>query len=107
MTDWIRAIHVDECPVGSVAELVIAGSILAICNREGEFHVVDGICLHQGGPLGRGTLRGCHLVCPWHGWQYDVTTGCHSHSQAVRLTRWQTQVRGDEVWIAPLPPSDP
>jgi len=32
-------------------------------------------CLHRGGPLGEGALEGKIVTCPWHGWQYDVTTG--------------------------------
>ena len=49
--------------------------MVAVANVAGEFHVIDGLCPHQGGPLGTGTLCGTVLTCPWHGWQFDVTTG--------------------------------
>ncbi|MDA0661118.1 MAG: Rieske 2Fe-2S domain-containing protein [Planctomycetota bacterium] len=103
----MRTCHVDECPVGNVREFILDGQILAVCHVDGGFYVVDGICLHQGGPLGRGKLMGCQLTCPWHGWQYDVTTGCHASSSAVRLSVWQTEIRDDYVWVAPLSAADP
>ena len=75
MSDWIDACRVSDCPQGSVVEVIVEGNIVAIANVSGEFHAMDGICAHQGGPLGKGRLEGCRLTCPWHGWQYDVTSG--------------------------------
>ena len=47
----------------------------ALANVDGVLHAVDNNCPHNGGPLGRGTLVGRELVCPWHGWCWDVTSG--------------------------------
>ena len=49
--------------------------IVALFNVDGQFYALDGICPHQGGPLGKGTLNGCVITCPWHGFQFDVRTG--------------------------------
>jgi phenylpropionate dioxygenase-like ring-hydroxylating dioxygenase large terminal subunit len=38
-----------------------------------ELHVMDAFCPHLGAHLGHGgTVAGCELVCPFHGWQYDT-----------------------------------
>ena len=29
-------------------------------------------CPHRGAPLSRGRIKGCHLACPYHGWEYDA-----------------------------------
>jgi len=100
MSGWVRAFAVEDCPVGEVREVIVDGQILAVAHLDHGFYVLDGICLHQGGPLGRGTLVGCHVVCPWHGWMYDVTTGCHSASPTVKLSTWPTQLRDGAVWVA-------
>ena len=75
MTTWESCATVDECPPGVGIERVIAGRIVAIFNVAGKFYALDGICPHQGGPLGQGQLQGPTVTCPWHGWQFDVTTG--------------------------------
>ena len=49
------------------------GRVIALFNVDGTFYALDGVCPHQGGPLGQGTLEGCIVTCPWHGWQFDVT----------------------------------
>jgi nitrite reductase (NADH) small subunit len=86
MTDWIPIADAAECPPGTSIERVTAGRIVAIVNVDGRFHAIDGLCPHQGGPLGTGRLCGTVLTCPWHGWQFDVVTGNHRVSPTVRQT---------------------
>ena len=49
----------------------------ALFNVDGTFYALDGVCPHQGGPLGSGEVHNCIVTCPWHGWQFDVRTGQH------------------------------
>ncbi|MFM8986209.1 MAG: Rieske (2Fe-2S) protein [Planctomycetia bacterium] len=84
MSDWIDVAASADCPPGTSIERVVNGRMVAIANIDGRFHAIDGLCPHQGGPLGTGTLCGTTLTCPWHGWQFDVTTGRHTISATVR-----------------------
>ncbi len=77
MTELVQLIEASKVAVGTSAEVVAAGRIFAVYNVEGRFHVLDGICPHAGGPLGKGMLNGNIVTCPWHGWQFDVSTGNH------------------------------
>ena len=42
---------------------------------DGGWSALDNRCPHQGGPLGDGQLDDGWLICPWHAYQYDTTTG--------------------------------
>ena len=84
-----------DCPPGSVQELVVEDRIVALYNVDGTLFALDGVCPHQGGPLGKGALEGCLVTCPWHGWQFDVTdgrhqpTGRHRAAAVRRANRWR------------------
>jgi len=84
MADWIPIARVEECPPGTSIERIAAGRVVALANVAGSFHAIDGLCPHQGGPLGTGRLCGTTLTCPWHGWQFDMVTGCHTITPTVR-----------------------
>ncbi len=57
-------------------------------------------CAHQGGPLAAGTLTGTRLVCPWHGWRYDVRTGaCVMPVRGGPVDRYPVRVEGEDVWV--------
>ena len=102
MSQWVKIAALDECPPGSAIELVAGERIIALFNVEGTFHALDGVCPHQGGPLGQGDLAGCIVTCPWHGFQFDVTTGQHQASASLRQGHFATKVQAEEVW-ADLP----
>jgi nitrite reductase (NADH) small subunit len=99
MTNWIRVAEVEECPPGGGLEVVAGDRIVALFNVEGTLYALDGICPHQGGPLGKGKLTGCIVTCPWHGWQFDVTTGQHQTSQSLRHGRFPVKVESGAVWV--------
>ena len=75
MTAWVRVCSVVDCPVGESREFVVGDRIVAIFHTEDQFFALDGVCPHQGGPLGKGKLQGLTVTCPWHGWQFNVATG--------------------------------
>ena len=99
MSKWIRVASLDDCPPGTASELVAEDRIIALYNVDGTFHALDGICPHQGGPLGKGALTGCVVTCPWHGWQFDVTTGQHKTNASLRHTQFSVRVDDGAVWV--------
>ena len=99
MPRWIRIASVTDCPPGSGLELVAEDRIVALFNVEGEYHALDGVCPHQGGPLGKGALDGCVVTCPWHGWQFDVRTGQHQTSPTLHHASLPIKVEGDDILV--------
>jgi len=88
-----------DVPPGTIREFQVQGKTVALANVEGQFHAINGICIHRGGPLGDGPLEGKMVTCPWHGWEYDVTTGKVGQSPAAGVDRYPVEVRGDEVFV--------
>ena len=90
---------VSEIPNGEGREFVVEGRIVAVFNCDGEFHALDGICPHAGGPLAKGKLNGNVVTCPWHGWQFDVTSGRHCLNSQLQHPRYTVDVVGSELWV--------
>ena len=99
MPDWIPIASSDECPPGTSIERIVRERVLAVANVDGMFYVIDGLCPHQGGPLGRGMLTGPVLTCPWHGWQFDVVTGQHKFSATVCQRAYEVCLREGLVCV--------
>jgi nitrite reductase (NADH) small subunit len=99
MPQWITVAKVTDCPPGSGFEAVAGDRIVALFNVDGEFHALDGVCPHQGGPLAEGDLQGCIVTCPWHGWQFDVRNGEFQLRQSLVQPKFPLRVVGDEVQV--------
>lgn len=99
MSDWIEAAKLADLPDGAAIEVVADGRIVALARSGDAVYALDGMCAHQGGPLGKGRLDGCTLTCPWHGWQYDASTGRQLLSKTIRQRRYPVRVVADTILI--------
>lgn len=99
MAEWIHVAAVADCPPGGVIERLAGEQVVAIANVEGSWHALDGVCPHQGGPLGRGTVCGSTLRCPWHGWEFDVTSGQHRSSATVRQESYEVAEQDGQLFV--------
>jgi nitrite reductase/ring-hydroxylating ferredoxin subunit len=41
-----------------------------------------------------------HIVCPWHGYEFNLDTGCHPGKPSVRLRPIDIQVREGNVYVS-------
>jgi nitrite reductase (NADH) small subunit len=93
------AAKVSEIPIGSIKEVQVGGKPVALANVGGTFYAIDNTCLHRGGPLGQGQLEGPVVTCPWHGWQFDVTTGKAVMNPNAGVGCLRTEVQGDNIYV--------
>jgi nitrite reductase (NADH) small subunit len=96
---FVRAVAVSDIAPGTIQEVDVNGKALAVANVDGTFHAIDNTCLHRGGPLGGGVMEGKIVTCPWHGWQFDVTTGKSSQNPVVGVSCFPVEIRAGEVFV--------
>lgn len=69
--------HVSDIPEGkSIIVEGPEGLSIALFKLNGEIYALENRCPHMDGPLGEGDIEDGIVVCPWHGWQFDIPTGC-------------------------------
>ena len=114
-----------EVKIGKLAEfaegdyriLAIDGVQVGVFNRGPNLVAYENRCPHMGGPVCQGKLfnrveevlsgdqksRGLrfagdrHIVCPWHGYEFNLDTGIHPAGEKLKLRRIDIEVRGDDV----------
>ncbi|MEX0702527.1 MAG: Rieske 2Fe-2S domain-containing protein [Planctomycetales bacterium] len=99
MAEWHRVAALDELPPGTCREVVAGGRVVALFRVGDAVHAMDGVCPHAGGPLGQGTLTGCVVTCPWHGWQFDVTTGTHRLNARITHPVFPVKIEEGQVFV--------
>ena len=96
----MRVAAVADVPPGTGRVVVAKGRVLALFNVHGTFYALDNTCLHRGGPVGEGDLEETIVTCPWHGFQYDVTSGRNLFDPEVGLETFAVRVEGDDIFVA-------
>jgi nitrite reductase/ring-hydroxylating ferredoxin subunit len=67
--------QVSEFSVGKLKKVQVAKENVVIANVNGTIYAMKATCTHRGGPLDEGDLEGTTVTCPYHGGQFDITTG--------------------------------
>ena len=55
---------------------ILCVDFVAFRDSAGQAHVLSDTCIHRGGSLGHGKIRGDCVQCPYHGWQFDGDGRC-------------------------------
>lgn len=118
----VRVGRVAEFADGDRRLVQVGGDEVGVFRVDGRFVAYQNRCLHQGGPVCEGrffprmrTLVGAggrvdgdrydesepHLVCPWHGWEFDLRTGEFCGHRARTLRAYAVQLDGDDVYVLP------
>jgi len=111
MPNWVTILNVADLPPDRPVTVRVNEHDLALvrCTQTSLPHVVDNRCPHRGGQLGDGTLQGENIVCPLHGYDYDLHSGISRFDVTerigvypVRIHRGEIQVDADEVPALPV-----
>lgn len=84
--------RLSDVPPGSA---LLVGKV-AVFNVGGKLCATQNACTHRQGPLSKGALEGSKVTCPWHGSQFDVSTGAVLRGPAMEpLKTYKVVVEGD------------
>jgi nitrite reductase (NADH) small subunit len=84
---------------GEAREFLSGDKVICVANVNGTITAMDNVCLHRGGPLGQGVIEGDKVVCPWHGWQWNVATGEAVHNPGAKVAVYPITVEGGDVMV--------
>lgn len=77
----------------------VNGQDIAVYHVDGKFWATADFCPHRGGSLGHGKLDGKTVICPNHGWQFDITTGECLNNVSGEVDTFEVSVEADEVFV--------
>lgn len=98
--NWTRITPVENIPPREGRSVALAGKNIAIFNVNGRFLTIENECPHQGGPLCDGIVSGATVVCPLHGWRFDLETGLAARaSLPACVTTFPTRVEDGIVLV--------
>ncbi len=104
-----------DIPEGQHRIVEVQGREVGIFNVRGQYYALPNVCIHQSGPLCRGTVSGTVaasadtgwkrewtadgeiIVCPWHSLEFNITTGqCLAYPNR-RLPTYEVKVEENQL----------
>jgi nitrite reductase/ring-hydroxylating ferredoxin subunit/ferredoxin-thioredoxin reductase catalytic subunit len=88
----------DDLPSGQIRHVKVGKRDIAVARVGDDFYALSNVCRHAFGPLAEGFMDGYFVLCPWHGWRYDVRDGTTDHPNADVKT-YEVKVRDGQVFV--------
>jgi nitrite reductase/ring-hydroxylating ferredoxin subunit/hemoglobin-like flavoprotein len=95
----VRVAGVDEIPDGERKIVEHKGVSIGVFHHNGGWYALRNSCLHRGGPVATGKLVGDNIVCPWHGYTYNLTDGKLLMDPSARLEIYTVSVKDGAVYL--------
>ncbi len=120
MTEYIVASD-DELDPGDRLTVTLDGREIGIFCLEDGYHAYRNWCPHQGGPVCDGSITGTQdtsfdretlqtevhqtrpdqvLNCPWHGWEFDLTSGKCLSRENIQLRSYEVRVTDGKIVVS-------
>jgi nitrite reductase/ring-hydroxylating ferredoxin subunit len=107
-----KVARVEEIPPGRTKFLHVGKQPVILANFQGRIYALFGLCPHQNNPLEGATMWDNLIDCPFHHFQYDVTTGENHYPRNVYpkdytrleaqlrpIATYAVELREGEVWV--------
>jgi nitrite reductase/ring-hydroxylating ferredoxin subunit len=88
-----------EIPNGERKIVQVGDLSIGIFHHKDQWAALLNHCLHRGGPVATGCLEDDTLICPWHGFQYNVLNGQLLVDPALKLQTFPVVHKGDDIYL--------
>jgi glutamate synthase domain-containing protein 2 len=99
MPNFVEVLKTGDLEEGKGKTVFVNERDIALYKYEGDFYALDNTCVHRGGQLGDGHMDGANVICPLHGWDYDVKTGVSRWDPKEKVAVYPVRVENGSVMI--------
>ena len=115
-----RAARSDSIPEKGRLVIDVGDTTIGIFRVDGRLFAYENSCPHMGGPVCQGLIipavrelvneqkvstgyafdeSEMRIVCPWHGYEYDLRTGECAADRRLRLKTYEVVRRGEDIYV--------
>ncbi len=109
-----------DLPDGGRLVVDVGALTIGIFRVGGRLFAYENTCPHQGGPVCQGIMLPAvrevlddrlastgfvfdeadpRIVCPWHGYEYSIKSGCHPAAPGYRLRAVAVEEEGGTIYV--------
>lgn len=92
---WYVACRSDDVADQPLKRRMLGQDFVLFRDTAGAVHCLSNTCIHRGGSLGGGKVKGDCVQCPYHGWEFDGDGRCRKIPSLGRSAKVPKRARVD------------
>jgi len=99
ITVFVPSIKDRELEEGKMKAVRLKGKPILLLRVSGDVYAVSNVCPHEGCSFQGGILTGYTLMCPCHGWKFDVRNGQYQEIPQVKLDFFRCKSENGRIFV--------
>ena len=96
---FVSSIKESELKDGNMKAIRIKGKPILLTRVDGQVYAVSNLCPHAGCKFEGGILTSYIVMCPCHGWKFDVRNGQYQEIPQVKLECYRCKIENGKIHI--------
>jgi nitrite reductase/ring-hydroxylating ferredoxin subunit len=98
-SNFVSSIKVGELPEGHMRGVRVKGKPILLARVGGEVYAVSNLCPHVGCEFQGGILTGYIVMCPCHGWKFDIRNGQYQENPQTKLESYRCKTENGKICV--------
>lgn len=98
-TSWTLVANIKNLKDDTIKSFKVKDKSIILIKKGNEIYALSNKCPHMSCPLSGGTLIDFYLVCPCHGWRFDIKTGSYLSSKDYSLDSYETKINDGNILV--------
>jgi len=98
-TGFVSSIKESELKEGHMKAVRVKGKPILLVRVGSEVFGVSNFCPHEGCSFEGGILTGYIVMCPCHGWKFDVRNGQYQQIPQVTLMCYRCKIENGKIHV--------
>ena len=98
--EWVRLAPADALPVGKSVGIDVDGEQVALFHTKSGYRALGGLCLHMAAQLSDGQVVDADVVCPLHGWRYDLASGARKDRPGQGVATYPLEIHDGWLFLS-------
>ncbi len=95
----VKALDLAALSPGEATLVTVGGRDVAVFRQHDEIFAIGNECPHQGGSLCDGSVEGDIVICPLHGWEFDLRSGACMTVPGESVPRYAVTVEDGAIFL--------
>lgn len=96
---FVPVIEEKELKEGKMKLVRVEGTPVLFIKQKGKIYVIDDRCPHMGCGFSGGSLDGELVICPCHGWRFNLESGDYEDAPSYVLVKFPFKVESGKIWV--------
>jgi 3-phenylpropionate/trans-cinnamate dioxygenase ferredoxin subunit len=88
-----------ELTEGHLKHVQVSGKSVLLVKQGGQIFALSNICPHEGCSLDKGILYEHTVMCPCHGWKFDVRNGQFAENKLIALATYRCKIENGKIYV--------